>query len=102
MKAPDVLKDLDGLATDRINRLIVRETLQAADDDNVFAIGDCANCVLPGRETPLPPRAQTAHQQADHLAKVVAARLRRLPIPAFRSATSARWSRSRTIALSET
>jgi NADH dehydrogenase len=84
IKAPDFLKDLDGLATDRINRLIVRETLQAADDDNVFAIGDCANCVLPGRETPLPPRAQTAHQQADHLAKVVAARLRRLPIPAFR------------------
>ena len=84
IKAPDFLKDLDGLETDRINRLVVRETLQAGGDENVFAIGDCANCVLPGEETPLPPRAQTAHQQADHLVKVVAARLQRWPIPAFR------------------
>jgi NADH dehydrogenase len=50
----------------------------------MFAIGDCANCVLPGEENPLPPRAQTAHQQAHHLVKVIAARLRPRPIPAFR------------------
>lgn len=83
IKAPDFLRGLDGLETDRINRLVVRETLQTSADENVFGIGDCANCMLPGDETPLPPRAQTAHQQADHLVKAIAARLQR-PIPAFR------------------
>ncbi|TGV29938.1 FAD-dependent oxidoreductase, partial [Mesorhizobium sp. M8A.F.Ca.ET.142.01.1.1] len=68
IKAPDFLKGLDGLGTDRINRLMVDETLRTVGDDNVFAIGDCANCVLPGDESALPPRAQTAHQQADHMA----------------------------------
>ena len=38
----------------------------------------------PGDDSPLPPRAQTAHQQADHLVKVVAARIKGQPAPAFR------------------
>jgi NADH dehydrogenase len=84
IKAPDFLRNLDGLENDRLNRLVVRETLQTKADDNIFAIGDCANCVLPGRGDPLPPRAQTAHQQADHLVKAVAARLGGRPLPAFR------------------
>lgn len=84
IKAPDFLKKLDGLETDRINRLVVDETLQASGDENVFAIGDCASCVLPGEGNPLPPRAQTAHQQADHLVKVIAARLEGRAAPAFR------------------
>lgn len=84
IKAPDFLKTLDGLETDRINRLMVDETLRAVGDENVFAIGDCANCVLPGEDNALPPRAQTAHQQADHLVKVVAARLAGQATPAFR------------------
>lgn len=84
IKAPDFLKRLDGLETDRINRLIVDETLQATGDENVFAIGDCASCVLPGEDNPLPPRAQTAHQQSDHLVKVIAARLNGRAAPPFR------------------
>ena len=76
IKAPDFLRDLDGLETDRINRLVVRPTMQTTRDDNIFAIGDCADCVLPGMKEPLPPRAQTAHQQADFMVKVVKARLR--------------------------
>jgi NADH dehydrogenase len=32
-------------------------------------MGDCASCPWPGRELPVPPRAQAAHQQASHLAK---------------------------------
>ena len=91
IKAPDFLKRLDGLETDRINRLVVDETLRAKGDENVFAIGDCANCVLPGQDNPLPPRAQTAHQQADHLVKVVARASRRagragIPLPRLRLA----------------
>ena len=48
IKAPDFLRDLDGLETDKINRLVVRPTLQTTRDDDVFAIGDCADCILPG------------------------------------------------------
>jgi NADH:ubiquinone reductase (H+-translocating) len=81
IKAPDFLRDIDGLETDRINRLVVRPTLQTTRDDDIFAIGDCANCVLPGTTEPLPPRAQTAHQEADHMIKVVKARLRGDPLP---------------------
>ncbi|TIU59377.1 MAG: NAD(P)/FAD-dependent oxidoreductase, partial [Mesorhizobium sp.] len=84
IKAPEFLKGLDGLETDRINRLMVDKTLRAVGDDNVFAIGDCANCVLPGEDNALPPRAQTAHQQADHMAKVIVARLAGQIAPAYR------------------
>lgn len=48
IKAPEFLKNLDGLEVDNINRLVVRETLQASRDDDIFAIGDCACCVPPG------------------------------------------------------
>ncbi len=79
IKAPDFLRDLDGLETDRLNRLVVRPTLQTSRDDDVFAIGDCASCTLPGDDKPLPPRAQTAHQQADFMVRAVNARLRGEP-----------------------
>jgi NADH:ubiquinone reductase (H+-translocating) len=84
IKAPDFLRNLDGLESDRINRLVVRPTLQSTRDDDVFAIGDCAHCVLPGMTEPLPPRAQTAHQQADFMVKAIKARLRGAPLPDFK------------------
>jgi NADH:ubiquinone reductase (H+-translocating) len=84
IKAPDFLRDLDGLETDRINRLVVRPTLQTTRDVNVFAIGDCANCVLPGSNEPLPPRAQTAQQQAKFMVKVIKARLAGRAPPNFK------------------
>ena len=46
IKAPDFLHEIDGLETDRINRLVVRSTLQTTRDDDVFAIGDCASLTL--------------------------------------------------------
>jgi NADH dehydrogenase len=84
IKAPDFLKDLGGLEVDRINRLIVKPTLQTTLDENIFAIGDCANCILDGSDKPLPPRAQTAQQQADFLVKAVKARLNGKPLTAFK------------------
>ena len=84
IKAPDFLRDLDGLETDKLNRLIVRPTMQTTRDDNVFAIGDCASLTLPGMDHPLPPRAQTAKQEADYMVKVVKARLRGDPLPKFK------------------
>ena len=67
VKAPTFLKDLAGLETDRLNRLVVKATLQTTRDDDVFALGDCASCPWLGTETTVPPRAQAAHQQATHL-----------------------------------
>jgi NADH dehydrogenase len=75
VKAPDVLKDIAGLETNRLNQLVVRGTLQTTRDDNIFAIGDCAACPWPGHDHPVPPRAQAAHQQASHLAKQLQRRI---------------------------
>jgi len=84
IKAPPFLRDLDGLESDPLNRLVVRPSLQTTRDDDVFAIGDCAACVLPGMTAPLPPRAQTARQEADYMVKAVKARLNGAPLPAFK------------------
>ncbi len=71
VKAPDFLKDLAGLETNRINQVVVLPTLQTTRDENVFAFGDCAACPWPeangGKGGTVPPRAQAAHQQASHL-----------------------------------
>lgn len=75
VKGPDVLAKLDGLEVSRNNMLIVKPTLQTTKDDNVFAIGDCAYLVPPGEEAPLPPRAQTAHQESSHLVKQLPRRI---------------------------
>ena len=58
------LADLDGLATDRLDRLIVNKHLQTTNDPAIFAVGDCASFTPPGSTGPLPPRAQAAHQMA--------------------------------------
>jgi len=76
VKAPDVLRHLDGLEINRINQLAVEQTLQTTHDPAVFAMGDCAACPRPGSPTPVPPRAQAAHQEASHLARQIRRRLR--------------------------
>jgi len=80
VKAPDVLKNLDGLDVNRINQLVVHQTLQTTRDPDIFALGDCAACPRPGESTPVPPRAQAAHQQAAHMLKQMERRLRGEPL----------------------
>jgi NADH dehydrogenase len=75
IKAPDFLKDIGGLETNRLNQLVVHETLQTTRDPDVFAIGDCASCPWPGRDRPVPPTAQAAHQQSSHLARMLPRRI---------------------------
>jgi len=75
IKAPDWMKELDGLATNNINQLIVDQTLKT-NDDNIFAMGDCAACPWPGHDGNVPPRAQSAHQQASTLSKSIVNRLK--------------------------
>jgi len=75
IKGPDWLQNLDGLEVNRINQLVVDETLKTS-DDNIFAIGDCAACPWQEHDANVPPRAQAAHQQASTLSKSIINRLR--------------------------
>lgn len=83
IKAPDFLSQLDGLETNRINQLVVSSTLQTTVDENVFAFGDCAACPWPGHDENVPPRAQSAHQQASMLVKTVKRRIAGKPLPEY-------------------
>ncbi|MGL4456744.1 MAG: NAD(P)/FAD-dependent oxidoreductase, partial [Plesiomonas sp.] len=63
IKAPDFMKDIAGLETNRINQRVVEPTLQTTRDSQIFAIGDCASCPQEDGSF-VPPRAQSAHQMA--------------------------------------
>ena len=83
IKAPEFLGNL-GLKINGINQIIVKSTLQSIDDDSIFAFGDCAACpIRPGAKELVPPRAQSAHQQASLLNKtmkrLVAEKVHNLP-----------------------
>lgn len=82
VKAPDFLANIDGLETNRVNQLAIKPTLQTTIDDNIFAIGDCA-FLLQDNGKPVPPRAQSAHQQASHLLKVLSALRKGKKAPEF-------------------
>ena len=75
VKAPEFLRSPDGLEVNRIKQLVAAPTLQASGDPSIFAIGDCAACPREGHTTPVPPRAQAAHQQAAHLVEQLRRRL---------------------------
>lgn len=64
VKVPDVLKNIGGIETNRINQLPVNAYLQVKGESNIFAIGDCAEFVQTDGNR-VPPRAQAAHQMAD-------------------------------------
>lgn len=74
IKAPDFIKDIGGLETNRINQLVVKETLQTTRDDDIFVIGDLAQCTQPDGSF-VPPRAQAAHQMASRAFSNIVAKL---------------------------
>ena len=88
VKAPDFLKDIAGLETNRINQLVLGATLETSRDPNIFAIGDCAACAWAeanqGKGGFVPPRAQAAHQQASHMVSQIKRRLGGKPLVAYR------------------
>jgi NADH dehydrogenase len=65
VKAPEFMRELGGLETNRNNQLVVRPTLQTSLDDMIYALGDCCSGTLDENGRPVPPRAQAAHQMAD-------------------------------------
>ncbi|WP_375750358.1 NAD(P)/FAD-dependent oxidoreductase [Vibrio sp. HN007] len=74
IKAPDFIKGIAGLETNRINQLVVKDTLQTTRDDSIFVIGDLAQCTQPDGSF-VPPRAQAAHQMASQAFKNIIAQL---------------------------
>lgn len=74
IRGQSFLANLDSLEVDKINRLVVHDTLQTTLDENIFAMGDCAAAPWVDGKT-VPPRAQAAHQQASHLVKTIKRRL---------------------------
>jgi NADH dehydrogenase len=78
IKAPDFLRGIDGLETNRINQLVVKRTLQTTVDDDIYALGDCASCPWPekGPQATIPPRAQSAHQMANQVHENILRRLK--------------------------
>ena len=69
VKCPDWLGQIEGLTTNRINQVEVEPTLQAKGHKNIFIIGDAAFLIPEGEERPIPPRAQSAQQMAQHTAR---------------------------------
>jgi NADH:ubiquinone reductase (H+-translocating) len=73
VKAADFLKTLGGLApleVNKLNQLMVNGNLQTSRDASIYAFGDCAACQQPDG-TWVPPRAQSAYQQAMYLARAL-------------------------------
>ncbi len=84
IKAPAVLSQLDGLVTNQLGQLKVHATLQTENDENIFALGDCASCPWLEQNSVVPPRAQAAHQQASFLVRALKRRLAHQVLPSFR------------------
>ncbi|MDB5845899.1 MAG: dehydrogenase [Polaromonas sp.] len=71
VKAADFLTTLGGanpLETNKLNQLMVNGHLQTSRDASIYAFGDCAACPQPDGAW-VPPRAQSAYQQAMYLAR---------------------------------
>jgi NADH:ubiquinone reductase (H+-translocating) len=71
VKANAFLTHLGGdnvLETNRLNQLVVNSQLQTTRDPHIYAFGDCAACPQPDGSI-VPPRAQSAYQQAMYLKK---------------------------------
>ena len=83
VKAPDWLAGFGGLATNKANQVIVGPSLQSQTDENIFALGDCAECPWPEKGRNLPPLAQAAHQQASFLARMIDRRISGEPLQTF-------------------
>lgn len=81
IKAPEFLNALDGLETNKINQLVVKSNLQTTRDEDIYALGDCAEVTLNGKR--LAPRAQVAQQQAVFLTNNLRKRFEHKPEDAF-------------------
>ncbi len=82
IKGPDFIKDIAELETNRINQLVVTDTLQTTRDKDIFVIGDLAQCTQKDGSF-VPPRAQAAHQMASQSYKNIVAKLNNKPLKSY-------------------
>lgn len=75
IKAPDFLKNIEGLKLDERGRIIVNEFLQVNDFENIFAIGDNIVFVDPKTQKPVPAMAYVAIEQGKIVGKNVIAKI---------------------------
>lgn len=91
------LADATQSSLDRAGRLVVEPDLSLPGHPEIFVIGDLANYSHQG-ERPLPGVAPVAIQQGRYVARLISARLRGSPLPAFQYhdkgnlATIGKWS----------
>ena len=83
ISAPEELKSLSQFEHDRVGRIKVDRTLRAAGFDDIFVLGDSACCPWTDANTPVPPRAQAATQQAAFMVGQVQRRLADQPLLQF-------------------
>lgn len=83
IKCDSLLSQLDGLEVNKLNQLVVKQTLQTTQDEYIFAFGDCAACPQKNSDRPVPPRAQSAHQEAEFLAKSLKLMIKGKRLPYF-------------------
>lgn len=69
IKAPAFLSSL-GMPVNKIGQLKVTDKLNIHGHNHIYAIGDCASCIQPDGK-PVPPRAQSAHQQAEYIYQTI-------------------------------
>ncbi|MGH1331785.1 MAG: NAD(P)/FAD-dependent oxidoreductase [Paracoccaceae bacterium] len=84
IRSNEALASAADLEVGSLGRLKVKPTLQTTRDDNIFVLGDAADCFWPEKDSPLPPRAQVASQQAVFLEGQIKRAVSGHPLTAFR------------------
>lgn len=85
VKAADFLKTMGGsqpLEVNKLNQLVVNGNLQTSRDSDIYAFGDCAACQQADGSW-VPPRAQSAYQQAMYLARMLTPLMAGKPVKPF-------------------
>ncbi|SBS35971.1 NADH dehydrogenase [Marinomonas aquimarina] len=79
VKAPEFIKNIEGLETTRNNQVMVKGTLQSTLHDDLYVIGDCCACQQANGNF-VPPRAQSAHQMASLVHENILASFKNEPL----------------------
>ena len=69
VKAPDILANLDGLESTRVNQLIVLPTLQTTRDENIFVMGGLCRLRVGKPSWPLCPTPRAGSAPAGHASR---------------------------------
>ncbi|MFT6833999.1 MAG: NADH dehydrogenase [Francisellaceae bacterium] len=84
VKGHYVVNNLCDFELTNTNLIKVKPSLQTTVDDSIFAMGDCAACQMLDSSSLVPAKAQSAHQQAEFLKKVIPLYINNSPLPKFK------------------